>query len=80
MLENMRVLYVEDNEDIREELAETLEFDVKELFIAENGEEGLEKFKKYKPDIVITDIKMPKMDGLKMSVEIKKYLQQLLLS
>lgn len=72
MLENMRVLYVEDNEDIREELAETLEFDVKELFIAENGEEGLEKFKKYKPDIVITDIKMPKMDGLKMSAEIKK--------
>jgi len=72
MLENMRVLYVEDDEFIREELSETLEFDVKKLYVAENGEVGLELFKKHNPDIVISDIKMPKMDGLKMSEQIKK--------
>ena len=71
-LSKLRVLYVEDDDLIREELAETLEFDVKELITATNGEEGLEKFKKYNPDIVITDIKMPKMNGLDMSREIKK--------
>ena len=71
-LSKLRVLYVEDDDLIREELAETLEFDVKELIVASNGEEGLAKFKKYKPDLVITDIKMPKMNGLDMAKEIKK--------
>jgi len=70
-LSQIKVLYVEDDELIREELAETLEFDVKELIVAENGEDGLEKFKKYNPDLVISDVKMPKMDGLAMSKEIK---------
>ena len=71
-LSKIKLLYVEDDELIREELAETLEFDVKELIVAINGEEGLEKFKEYNPDVVITDIKMPKMNGLDMAGEIKK--------
>ena len=71
ILSKIRVLYVEDDEMIREELSETIEFDVKELIVAENGEDGLEKFKKYNPDLVITDVKMPKMNGLQMSKEIK---------
>ena len=70
-LSQIKVLYVEDDDFIREELADTLEFDVKELIVAENGEEGLEKFKQFKPDLVISDVKMPKMDGLAMSKEIK---------
>ena len=70
-LSKIRVLYVEDDEMIREELSETLEFDVKELIVATNGQEGLEKFKKYNPDLVITDVKMPKMNGLEMAKEIK---------
>jgi len=71
VLSKIRVLYVEDDEMIREELSETLEFDVKELIVAQNGLDGLEKFKKHNPDLVITDVKMPKMNGLQMSKEIK---------
>lgn len=39
---------------------------------AQNGDEGLKKFKKFKPDLVITDIAMPIMDGLDMAREIKE--------
>ena len=71
-LSQIRVLYVEDDEFIREELSETLEFDVKELIVAEDGEEGLQKFKEFNPDLVVSDVKMPKMNGLDMSFQIKK--------
>ena len=67
----VRVLYVEDEEDIREELEEFLEFRVKNIYVATDGEEGLKAYKEYKPDIVLSDIKMPNMDGLQMSKEIK---------
>ena len=39
---------------------------------ASNGEEGLNKIREWKPDVVITDIKMPKMDGLSMIKEAMK--------
>jgi len=70
-LSQIKVLYVEDDEFIRDELSETLEFDVGELIVASDGEEGLEKFKKHSPDLVISDVKMPKMNGLEMSKHIK---------
>ncbi len=40
--------------------------------IANNGEEGLEKYKKINPDIIITDIMMPKLDGLEMTKRIRE--------
>ncbi|MCS4479838.1 response regulator [Clostridium botulinum] len=36
------------------------------LYIAENGQEGFELFKVYRPDIVITDLRMPIMNGIDM--------------
>ena len=72
VMQKLKVLYVEDDELAREEIAEFLEFEVGELQTAQNGEEGLELFKTFNPDIVITDINMPKMNGLDMSKEIKK--------
>ncbi|EAJ2583028.1 response regulator transcription factor [Campylobacter jejuni] len=42
------------------------------IFPPTNGDEGLKKFKKFKPDLVITDIAMPIMDGLDMAREIKE--------
>jgi len=43
-----------------------------EILTAESGEEGLEVFDREKPDIVLTDIKMPGMDGIQVLQEIKK--------
>ena len=41
------------------------------IYVAENGKMGLELFKEHAPDIVITDINMPEMDGIQMAGEIK---------
>ncbi len=65
------ILYVEDEEDIRENLKRPLGYLSSKLFIACDGKEGLEFYKQYSPDIVVTDIKMPKMSGIEMSKEIK---------
>ncbi|RXJ66988.1 regulator [Halarcobacter ebronensis] len=72
-LRSITLLIVEDTKEIREELAFFLESKVKILYAAQNGEEGLELYKKYKPDIVISDIRMPQLDGIKMCKEIKSY-------
>lgn len=66
-LKLLRVLYVEDEENVRKELVDFLRRRVRELFQASNGREGLEKFIEHKPDIVLTDINMPVMDGLEMA-------------
>ncbi|MCM2359766.1 MAG: response regulator [Geobacteraceae bacterium] len=41
------------------------------IYFAENGRIGVELFKEHMPDIVITDINMPEMDGIEMAGEIK---------
>ena len=66
------VLYVEDDDETREGVADSLRMRVKELVLAKDGKEGLEMFKSKSPAIVITDIKMPVMNGLVMAREIKK--------
>ena len=74
--QNLVILYVEDDQNIREEMSEILEDIFSEIILAKNGEEGLEKFESYKkergayPDIVITDITMPKSSGIEMSKKI----------
>lgn len=71
-LKNLSVLLVEDEAKIRESLVEVLSDEFKEVISAQNGDEGLKKFKKYNPSIVITDILMPIKDGLVMAKEIKE--------
>jgi signal transduction histidine kinase len=69
-LKKLTVLYVEDEVDSREQLTEFLGRPVGTLITAANGIEGLEAFNKHKPDIVLTDILMPGMDGLTMAKKI----------
>lgn len=66
----LKLLYVEDEENIQEEMLEILELYFNNIYIAKNGQEGLNIYQKYKPDLVISDIKMPIMDGICMSKEI----------
>ena len=72
MRNNISILYVEDDKDIAEEVAYFLEKKVFKFHMAQNGEEGLEIFKEFSPDIIITDIQMPKMDGLDMIKAIRE--------
>ncbi len=62
----MHVLYVEDDLTLREELSIFLADIFKSVDLAKNGQEGLEKLAQYQYDIVITDVKMPVMDGVEM--------------
>jgi CheY-like chemotaxis protein len=63
MANKTKILCVEDEVDIRENLADILESEGFEVFQAENGKDGLEKFMDYHPDIIISDIMMPELTG-----------------
>ena len=64
----MRILIVEDEVRIRNGMANLIEHHTEHTVIgeAQNGEEGLEMALLYMPDLIITDIRMPVMDGLEM--------------
>ncbi|WP_022670698.1 EAL domain-containing protein [Hippea alviniae] len=70
--ETIKVLYVEDDEFARKETEELLLNFFNFIDTAKDGVEGLEKFESKRHDIIITDINMPKMDGLEMIKRIKK--------
>ena len=71
-LKNFTILYVEDEETTQELISEILKTSCKEVFVANDGKEGLELYKEKSPDIVLSDIAMPNMDGLTMSEAIKE--------
>lgn len=70
-LKSLTLLYVEDDELTREIFSEFLSRLVGVLITAENGAEGLNAYQEHNPDIVITDIQMPVMDGMTMIHEIR---------
>jgi len=69
---NINILYVEDDLTLQEEVNLFLSDIFQSVDLAKNGEEGLEKLALCPYDIVITDIKMPVMDGLEMIEKIKE--------
>ncbi|MCB0193706.1 MAG: response regulator [Anaerolineae bacterium] len=58
-----RVLYVEDEKDLREPISQMLEILGYTVDCAINGAEGVEKAKSWRPDFILMDIRMPKIDG-----------------
>ena len=70
--EEILILYVEDDLSIQEEILYFLKKKFKNIKVASNGEEGLNLFEEFNPDIVITDIKMPKISGIELSRNIRE--------
>lgn len=71
----MRVLIVEDEQAAREGLVDIIDWGalgIDEIYTAPNGHRGLMEAKKHRPDILLTDIRMPVMDGIRMAGEIVK--------
>jgi len=66
------ILYVEDDNDIRSFMHTLLKSFFDTTYTAENGKEGLKLYQERPIDIVLSDIAMPVMDGIKLSREIKK--------
>lgn len=72
MTSPLKALYVEDDEIIRGEVAKLLLFFFPDLETAGDGEEGLEKYREGRHDLVVTDLQMPRMDGLEMIEKIRE--------
>lgn len=68
----MRILVVDDERQIARVLRTSLESYGYEVMVAENGVDALRKFKPFAPDLVITDLSMPEMDGVELTREIRK--------
>lgn len=72
----IKVLLVDDEDIEREAMAEIIpweKLDMQLVDMAWNGIEGLEKIKEYVPDLIITDIKMPVMDGIQLIRAAKEF-------
>lgn len=74
-MKQYRVMLVDDEEEVRQAIIkkldwETLGFEV--VGAADNGEDALELVERLRPDVVMTDIKMPFMDGLTLSKKLKQ--------
>ncbi len=71
-LKTLTILYAEDEDGIRKKISDSLRYYVKDVIEAQDGQIALKLYKELKPDIVFTDIKMPKKDGIELVKEIRK--------
>ncbi len=69
---NVSLLYVEDDGTLRNIYQKILEYSIEKVYVASDGLEGLENYKTYHPDIVLTDVRMPVMDGFDMIAKIRE--------
>ncbi|PKN14746.1 MAG: DNA-binding response regulator [Deltaproteobacteria bacterium HGW-Deltaproteobacteria-24] len=72
LLKSKTVLFAEDDKIMQTQITEVLEMLFKEVFSAEDGEKAYEFYEDKSPDIIISDIKMPKMDGLTFIEKVRK--------
>ncbi len=71
-LKTLTVIYAEDEEGIRKKISDSLRYYVKSVIEAQNGERALQLYREQKPDILFTDIMMPKLDGIELVRTIRK--------
>lgn len=70
MQKQAKILVVDDDPDIREAIRAVLEAQSHQVVTAGDGEEGLSKLKAERPDLMILDLLMPKMDGFDVLKEL----------
>lgn len=71
-LKNCTILYAEDEIGIRENIADSLRYYVKEIIEASNGEEAFLLYEEKKPDIILTDIHMPILNGIEFVKKVRE--------
>ena len=70
-----RIMLVDDEEEVRKAIIQKMDWEELGFMVvgdAENGEDALEKLEQLEPDVVITDIRMPYMDGLTLTARIRE--------
>ncbi|MCK5110382.1 MAG: hybrid sensor histidine kinase/response regulator [Arcobacteraceae bacterium] len=72
ILENIKILYIEDDKNLRDTISDSLRLYKIDFQTAVDGVDGLEKFKKDNFDLIISDIKMPNLNGVAMMKSIRK--------
>lgn len=72
MLQQTTVLFVEDESSIRIKMSKGLSERLKDVYTARDGIDAIEKFEKYLPDILITDLDLPGMSGFELALKVRK--------
>ena len=70
-----RIILVDDEEEVRKSIIRKIDWQSVGFTVvgdAENGEDALEKIENLEPDVVLTDIRMPYMDGLTLAEKIRQ--------
>lgn len=70
-LSKYTLLIAEDEPDLRNYLSSVLQADFKQVYVAEDGEKAWELLGQYQPDLVVSDVMMPRMDGYELCHRIK---------
>ena len=71
-ISQLNILYVEDESELREHVAFALRLHINNVLAAANGQEALDLITLNRPDIVISDIRMPIMDGLDLTATLRQ--------
>ena len=71
-LRDLSVLFIDDEQVVTDIMKDILPMLFKETYFALNGLEGVSQYKKHTPDIIITDLSMPKLDGIGMLKQLKQ--------
>lgn len=71
-LKNMTILYAEDEIGIRQNIADSLRYYVKDVYEANDGEEAYDIYKDKSPDIILSDIHMPNVNGIEFIKKVRK--------
>jgi len=69
---DLTLLYIEDDAEILENVSFLLQRYVKKVYTAKDGEEALLMYEKHQPDILVSDINLPKLGGLEVVAKIRE--------